>query len=67
MNAKEKAKSLVTNFGKEVALKVIEELLKRDKQWVEKLSTEFPNEWELSDFKKSKLIFDEVKNEVEKL
>ena len=35
---------LVNSFGKETTLKVVDELLKRDKKWIEKLSKENPDE-----------------------
>lgn len=67
MNAKEKAAQLVQIFGKEMAIKVVDELLNRDQQWIEKLSHECPDMWQESDFLKSKIIFNDVLIEIKKL
>jgi len=64
MEAKEKAKELINIFGKEVALKVVDELLKRDKNWIEKLFKEYPQDWSLSDYDKSIEMFNNLKNEI---
>lgn len=64
MTSIEKANELIAKFGMTMALKVVEELLNRDKQWVEKLSDENPETWQLSDFDKSIKMFDQVKNEI---
>lgn len=64
MEAKEKAGELINIFGKEVAFKVADELLKRDRQWIEKLSKEHPQDWSLSDYDKSLEMFNNLKNEI---
>lgn len=67
MEAIEKAKELVSIFGKENSFKVVDELLKRDKQWIDKLSSEDSDKWQPSDFDKSASLFNDVKIEIEKL
>lgn len=44
MTTKEKAKQLKKTFGKK-AKKVAKELLKRDIQWIDHLSSWYPGEW----------------------
>lgn len=67
MTPQEKAQQLTKEFGKEFALKVVGHLLQRDKQWIEKLSEESPDKWQLSDFDKSIKMYEEVKTEIQNI
>jgi len=64
MEAKEKAKELINIFGKEMALKVADELLKRDLEWIEQLSKAYPKDWNLSNYDIPIKMFDNLKNEI---
>jgi len=54
-------------YAKKCALIVIEQLLSRDEKWIIQLSEEHPDSWQISDFEKSKAIYEEVKLDIEKL
>jgi hypothetical protein len=69
--AKERAKELVDKYGVHTAIVVADEILNRDKQWIEKLCRDYPTggvpsseRWELSDFDKSVTMFHELKHEI---
>jgi hypothetical protein len=61
---KEFADELISTFGEELAVKVITVLLIRDKQWIDKLSKDYPGDWSLTDYNKSVKMFKEVEKEI---
>ena len=72
MEPKEKAKELLDKFkvpllneNKRLALIAVDELLNRDRQWIEKLSKEMPDRWSMDDLKKSMNMFEEVKEQIQ--
>jgi hypothetical protein len=81
MTAREKANELYMMFygelyhltvsrprvAKRCALNAVDEIIKRDKQWVAQLSKENPEQWQLSDINKSVAMFEEVREEVMKM
>lgn len=62
MTAEEKANELMTIFNgdKEIIAKVIDQMLERDKKWIYKLAKEEPDLWQISDFNKSLIIYEEL-------
>lgn len=60
MAGQETAKRLYDTFGYETAIQVANEMFQRDKQWIEKLVDDYPNDWKLSDINKSIKMYGEL-------
>ncbi len=53
--------------AKKNAIFLVNALLNRDKLWIEKLSKEHPDHWQISDFEKSKAMYNLLVLEIDKL